>query len=313
LIVAEKEKRATGDVSEPEVITRYTNWLKKKGCRLPTIKGKVSSLKALKNAGAELYDPESVKMVIAEKNCSEGRKQNLCYANEDYLEMMGGKWDRPIYKRRGKSVFIPVESELDDLIAGTGRKTSMLLQLMKETGIRVCESTYLTWDDIDFDAGTVDITPAKNSNPRKLNLSRNMLNRLSALRNTNNVKDPNRIFGKNTQSMRRLYSYQRKRIAYKLQNDRLNRITFHSLRHWRATMMIHLGCNITYVQYVLGHKSLLSTLRYIHIAEAHFNERIPRYVVESASSSEEAIPLIEEGYEKVDEFDGHHLYRKIKL
>ena len=78
-------------------------------------------------------------------------------------------------------------------------------------------------------------------------------------------------------------------------------------------MLIHIGYSITYVQYVLGHKRLLSTLRYIHIAEAHFNERIPRYVVESASSSKEAIPLIEEGYEKMDEFDGCHLYRKIKL
>ncbi len=89
--------------------------------------------------------------------------------------MTGGVWDRPKYKRRRKSVHIPLERELEELIVGTGTKTSILLQLLKETGIRIIEATFLTWDDIDFEACTINITPAKNGNPRKLNLSRNLI------------------------------------------------------------------------------------------------------------------------------------------
>ena len=63
----------------------------------------------------------------------------------------------------------------------------------------------------------------------------------------------------------------------------------------------------------LGHKSLSSTLRYIHIAGAHFNERIPKYVCKAAVNQDQAFSLIEEGYEKADEFDDAHIYRKLKL
>lgn len=34
----------------------------------------------------------------------------------------------------------------------------------------------------------------------------------------------------------RSYRRQRKRIALKLANDRLNKITFHTFRHWKATI-----------------------------------------------------------------------------
>ena len=110
-----------------------------------------------------------------------------------------------------------------------------------------------------------------------------------------------------------MFNIQRNRLAEKIQNQRLKRISFHTFRHWKATVLIHLGYCLTYVQYMLGHKSLSSTLRYIHIAEAHFNERIPNYVCKTAATMDEAVSLIEEGYEKIDEFDDAHLYRKIKL
>ena len=77
----------------------------------------------------------------------------------------------------------------------------------------------------------------------------------------------------------------------------------------RATVMIHQGYSLRHVQYVLGHKSILSTMRYIHEAEAHFNEGAKRYTCEAVRNIEEAIPLLEEGYEKADEIDGIHVYR----
>jgi len=310
LIVAEIKSKATGDNSANEVFVRYQNYLLKKGLRKSTIEGKVSALKALKRRGAELYDTESVKETIAGADVSEARKELYVYAYENFLEMNEGYWQRPMYKRKRKSVFIPTEEEIDILIHGTGMKTSLLLLLLKETGIRADESTHVHWDDIDFEAGTINITPSKDGNPRKLPLSNTLISRLQYIRGRNQTKDPRRVFAKSTDSRRRVYNVQRKKLAEEYQNTRLNRITFHTFRHWKGTMMVHLGNSLRYVQYVLGHKSLNSTMRYIHLAEAHYNEGAKRYTVKEVREVEEAIPLMEEGYEKADEIDGVHLYRK---
>jgi len=48
--------------------------------------------------------------------------------------MVGGKWD-PQNKRIRKLSFIPTEAEIDQLIAGCGKKMSAFLQLLKETAI----------------------------------------------------------------------------------------------------------------------------------------------------------------------------------
>ena len=77
--------------------------------------------------------------------------------------------------------------------------------------------------------------------------------------------------------------------------------------------MIYQGYRLRHVQYVLGHRSLSSTMRYIHEAEAHFNEGAKKYVCVEVRTVEEAIPLLEEGYEKADEIEGVSLYRKTLL
>lgn len=46
----------------------------------------------------------------------------------------------------------------------------------------------------------------------------------------------------------------RKRLARKLQNSRLARISFHTFRHWKATTLYHRTRDILYVKQFLGHK-----------------------------------------------------------
>jgi len=63
------------------------------------------------------------------------------------------------------------------------------------------------------------------------------------------------------------YSFRRtwKRLAVKMQNPNLDRITFHTFRHWYATMLFHKTKNLTFVQERLGHKSILTTTIYTHL------------------------------------------------
>ena len=67
-----------------------------------------------------------------------------------------------------------------------------------------------------------------------------------------------------------------------------------------------------HVKYVLGHKTLRATERYVELyKQVYGNLRPQDYVVKIARTSEEAKQLIKAGFEFVNEIDGEYLYRKV--
>jgi len=66
-----------------------------------------------------------------------------------------------------------------------------LLQLLKETGMRVGEARRLRWIDVDFQRRVVIVNaPEKHGNPRIYNVSKTLINMLNAL-----PRKSERIFG----------------------------------------------------------------------------------------------------------------------
>jgi len=286
-------------------IIEYSWWLHKQGYAESTIIGRTKLLKILAKRGANLFDPETVKETIAKQKWSAGRKVNAVDAYTSFLTMLGMKWDPPKYKRVYKLPFIPTETELDQLIAGCGRRTATLLQLLKETGMRIGEAWKLKWTDIDFVKRTVRVTPEKGSNPRIFKLSSKLIAMLSALQAKTNR---NKVFGKSLKSQEMLFYKQRKRIANKLKNPRILRITFHTFRHWKATMEYQRTRDILYVMKLLGHKNINNTLKYTQLVDFKDDE----YVSKVAKTVEEACQLVEAGFEYVCEMDGVKIFRKRK-
>ncbi|MCJ7722065.1 hypothetical protein MUO98_06640 [Candidatus Bathyarchaeota archaeon] len=95
-------------------IVEYMWFMKKQGYSESTIKTYVIILKTLKNRGANITDPESVKEVIAEQQTwGKGRKWNVVKAYTLYLKMQGLTWIKPRYKPIEKIPFIPTEKEID--------------------------------------------------------------------------------------------------------------------------------------------------------------------------------------------------------
>jgi len=104
---------------------------------------------------------------------------------------------------------------------------------------------------LDIENRTVRITPEKGSEPRLFKISTKLITML-----TNLPKKSLAIFGGYPlRGFRRGYTRQRKRAANKLDNPRLNQITFHTFRHWKATMEYHKTKDILYVMRLLGHKT----------------------------------------------------------
>jgi len=109
-------------------------------------------------------------------------------------------------------------------------------------------------------------------------------------------------------TIRRSFETQRKRIAAKTKNPRLLRITFHTFRHWKATMEYNRTKDILHVMRFLGHKSIINTLRYTQLIKTEGDE----FISKVAKTVEEVKTLIEAGFEYVTEMNGFKIFRKRK-
>jgi len=101
----------------------------------------------------------------------------------------------------------------------------------------------------------------------------------------------------------------RLKVAQRLGNPNLNRITLKTLRHWKATIEYHKTKDLLYVKELLGHKSIKNTLVYTHLVE--FEEQ-DQYIVKVANTLEEFSDLLELGYNYVSDYEGFKVLRKRK-
>ncbi len=282
---------------------------KETGYAKETIRGYLSCLRTLIDRGANLYDPESVKDVMARQKWSANRRRNVVNAYTLFLKKHGLSWEKPKIKVTRKIPFIPTEAELDALIAGCGKKTATFLQLLKETAMRAGEAKRLLWTDVDFERQIIRLnSPEKGSNSRIWKVSAKLIGMLNTL-----PKKSPKVFGDGPiNSIKTTYLKTRKRLATKLQNPRLLQISFHTFRHWKATMEYHRTKDILYVKRFLGHKDVRNTEIYITIEETLFQATSDEFHVRVAKSSEEIKTLLEVGFEYVCEKDGLMFFRKRK-
>jgi len=277
--------------------------MKKEGYRESTIRRYAKLVRTLAKH-TDICDAESVKAEISRQTWSEGTKELACDAYALLAKSRGFSFERPRYQRVEKLPFIPLETEIDALVNGTGPKTSAALQLLKETAARIGEAWNLKWTDIDFERSIVTLAPEKGSHPRQSKISSKLSFALSVL-----AKKNNKVFGSgNLEKFRRNYEKQRKNIATKLGNPRLSQITLHTFRHWKATYEYNRTHDILFVMRLLGHKSIQNTLRYTQLVDWKSDD----FVCKTAQTLAEASNLIETGFEYVTEMDGVKLFRKRK-
>jgi integrase len=114
---------------------------------------------------------------------------------------------------------------------------------------------------------------------------------------------------KNSRNLLRTFLKQRKRIAAKMGNPRLQQIHFHTLRHWKATTEYHKTKDIIHVMQMLGHRRIQNTLKYTQLVQ--FDDA-DAYVCRVTKDDNEMKALIESGFQYVCENDGLKFFRKLK-
>jgi len=274
-------------------VTKYLGHLQRENKSKKTLSSYETYLGMLTKIGADLFDPESVKEKIGkQESWQDNTKRMAAAVYKGFASFNGIAFRSPRYRISPKIPFIPSEAQIDALIAGSPRRLAALLQLLKETGVRVGEALSLKWSEIDFENKRFTLNSTEKAGmPRQKRLPDKLASMLSGLPRKNE-----KLFGKaNYKYMELQFLIVRKRLATKLQDEKLNEIHFHTLRHWRASKEFSKTRSLPHVMELLGHKNLDSVMVYTHLVDTQSDE----YYSAVAKTTEEARKLSEDGFDYV--------------
>jgi integrase/recombinase XerD len=158
-------------------------------------------------------------------------------------------------------------------------------ELLFATGIRVAELASIRDDDIDLTAGVITII-GKGSRQRRVYIPDADIRELVvAYRHARNAREhTTESFLVNSRGGPASPQYIRRLVRTLGENAALTRrVTPHMFRHSVATYLLEEGVDIRYVQRLLGHRSIVTTEIYTHVADAALKSRVierhPRKVI----------------------------------
>jgi integrase len=132
-------------------------------------------------------------------------------------------------------------------------------------GLRKAELEFLTWDDVDLDAGTVRVTAKAEFSPktweeRTIEIPTELVNILKEL-----PRKSRWVFA-NGAGNRYTHMWDDAKVIGK--KAKITNCHPHKFRSTFATRLLHGGMDLKTVQKLLGHKNLESTMRYLAKAES---------------------------------------------
>jgi integrase len=274
-------------------VSKYLGHLERENRSKNTIHSYETYLDMLAKIGGDLFDPEFVKEKVAkQESWGENTKRMAAAVYKGFASFIGIAFRSPKYRINPKIPFIPSDAQVDALIAASPRRLAALLQILKETGISVGEALSLKWSEIDFENRRFTLNSTeKGGLPRQKPMPDKLANMLGAL-----PRKTERLFGKtNYKHMELQFLTVRKRLAAKLQDEKLKEIHFHTLRHFRVSKEYNKTRSLPHVMELLGHKNLDSVMIYTHLVDTQNDE----YYSAVAKTTEEARKLSEDGFDYV--------------
>ena len=178
-------------------------------------------------------------------------------------------------------------SEVDALIAGIDSKGAFafrnqcMLELLYSCGLRVSELTKLNCSDLFFEKGLIRVrgkgdklrwVPVADSTAKLIKKY------LKKWRNSLPAKGHEDILFLNNRGkeMTRVMVFTIVKNAA-LKAAITKNISPHTLRHSFATHLVENGADIHIVQHMMGHSSITTTERYIHMSQRHLKEAVSRF------------------------------------
>ena len=157
-------------------------------------------------------------------------------------------------------------NELKRLFASTNnQKHRLMLMTAYAGGLRVSELIHLRVRDIDSERMTIRIKNGKGGKDRYTILSQRLLAELRCYWKKYRLEDflfpsvfRDGVLARETPN--KAFKEAKKKAGI------TKKVTFHSLRHTFATNLLETGVDIRTIQILLGHSSITTTARYLHVA-----------------------------------------------
>jgi site-specific recombinase XerD len=151
------------------------------------------------------------------------------------------------------------------LAAVPGLRERVAMEIAYAAGLRLNEVLHLKLTDIDSQKMLIRVEQGKGKVDRNVMLAASLLKTLRAYWKESKPrgwlfpgKPPARPLNASVIQRAFIVAKQAARIA--------KPVSFHSLRHSFATQLLESGVNVRTIQALLGHRSLATTQRYIHVA-----------------------------------------------
>jgi integrase/recombinase XerD len=210
----------------------------------------------------------------------------------EYLELEGYRKDNPtllLETPKTRKTFpdtLAVE-EVDTLIQSIdknskhGIRNHCILELLYSCGLRVSELTELKCADLFFEKGLIRVK-GKGDKLRWVPIADNTIKLVREYENLYRHKPAARGFedvlflNNRGKSITRVMIFTIVKKAAVLANINKN-ISPHTLRHSFATHLVENGADIQLVQHMMGHASITTTERYIHMSQRHLKDAISKF------------------------------------
>lgn len=152
---------------------------------------------------------------------------------------------------------------------------SILYQVLAETGMRISEVTSLQVKHLDTSNNIIRLEDTKSNEPRLIPINRNLREKLI---DHCKGKTQNDFVITNTRGTEMDHSEIRKDLNRRCKKLGITKkVTPHTFRHTFATTMLANGSPLPQVQAILGHASIQTTERYIHLEIKALHEALNRY------------------------------------
>lgn len=176
----------------------------------------------------------------------------------------------PWPKERLELPDIPSGSEVLDLFGAVEcRKHRMVLMLAYGAGLRLGEACTLQVKDIDSQRMLIHVRDGKRGRDRFVTLSPRLLETLREYWRLERPTGPYLFPGERTRETVSLDSVQSALQRAVRQCGLTKRVTPHTLRHAFATHSLESGTDLRTLQVMLGHDTIVTTQRYLHLTTAH--------------------------------------------
>ena len=149
----------------------------------------------------------------------------------------------------------------------------VLLKTTYAAGLRLSEVIALRWSDIDSDRMTLRVEQGKGAQDRYTVLSAGLLSELRAYWKQCRPQGPWMFPGRDPGTAICDSTVQRVYTRTKQKAGITKRGGIHALRHAFATHLLEAGIDLRMIQRFMGHRSLGTTQRYLHLTQSHLQDK----------------------------------------